>query len=456
MELIIHAGLDKCGSTAIQGHLNIYRNWFLAQGVYIPRTGLTGLGHYSLFQDMSTAQWGQLNEELQVAGTFSRAVISFEGIHFLSSEKLQFVQQQLAAHKLKFLFYLREQSQIFQSGYLQKLKRRKQVEAMATFRHDRALLTPISRDYQAMLERFASVFTRAEFHTRIYNRRSLTGGNIVLDFLDFLDLTPDKKFVLARGLQNISLDVQAAEILNVYDSVSDDAEGREVLVEDLLLLIGQHGAGKKWFLDDGATRYIKEHYAASNRWLSTHYGVDLTTSTPANPADLAAQAADASEPGVKYLTELAELARFSRWNGDRLAGPSLTDLLQHNPGWSGAAGRGAWSLGDTSWICFRLPKSRSTGADKPFSVNIQGRYFGDNVTTGLRINGIPMGEWDLRDSVLELPPGLPDRDRIIELELTHTAPTSPAALDMGADERQIAYCLEAISCCRDGHGRQSD
>jgi hypothetical protein len=450
LELIIHAGLDKCGSTAIQGHLNIYRNWFLAQGVYIPRTGLTGLGHYSLFQDMSAAQWQQLNAELQEASTFSRAVISFEGIHFLSSEKLQFVQQQLATHRLNFLFYLREQSQIFQSGYLQKLKRGKQVEAMATFRHDRSLLTPTSRDYRAMLERFASVFTGAAFHARIYNRRSLMGGNIVLDILDFLDLTPDKKFVPARELQNVSLDVQAAEILNVYDSVSDDAGGREVLVEDLLLLIGHHGAGKKWFLDDTATRYIKEHYAASNRWLWTQYGVDLTTSIPVNPADLAEQAADGSEPSVKYLAKLAELARFSRWSGDRLAGPSLAELLQHNSGWSAAVGRGAWSLGDTSWISFRIPKSRSIGADKPYRVNIQGRYFGDNVTTGLKVNGAPMGEWDLRDSVFEVPPGVPDRDQVIELELTHTVPISPAALDMGADERQIAYCLEAISCCREG------
>ena len=139
MEILLHAGLDKCGSTAIQAHLKDCREWFLARGVYVPATGLTRVGHFPLFKDSASPDWQKLGKELEEAGEYNYAILSYEGLHFLEDEQLALIREHLQGHALTFLFYLREQSEIIQSGYLQKLKRRKQPYTLADYRQ----ITPL-------------------------------------------------------------------------------------------------------------------------------------------------------------------------------------------------------------------------------------------------------------------------------------------------------------------------
>jgi hypothetical protein len=264
----------------------------------------------------------------------------------------------------------------------------------------------------------------------------------VLDFLEYLDLSPDQGFQLSPQMHNSSLDVQAAQLLHVYDSVSDDTPGRETLVEDLLMLIDRHGGGDRQFLDDKAIRLITEHYAESNRMLRTQYGVDLTVDK--TRANSTSPRHSKVTPG-QYVSELAALSRFPRWNGGDLAALALEDLLKRTRGWSRPTERGCWSSGRSSLISFRVPHAhRALGHDQPLSISFKGHYFADIRETQLWSNGVRLGDFDLRDCVILLPSDQPDADGVIELELKHAAPVSPASLGKSPDERQLAYHLEAI------------
>jgi hypothetical protein len=446
LELIIHAGMDKCGSTAIQVHLNFYREWFFQQGVYIPKCGLTRWGHRTLFQEMNPLQWQTLLNELEQASGFSRAILSFEGVHFLDSTQLDFIKQQLREYELRFLFYLREQSQIIQSGYLQKLKRGKQSNTVADFQDNSALLSPASRDYKLVLSRIERVFPSAAISARAYDLSHFAEGNIVFDFLEILGLTAAEEFVASKVFQNVSLDLDAAELLNVYDAYGGDAQGRAALVDDLLLLVGKNDRGKKGFLDDSAIRHVRQHYADSNKWLLSHYGVDLCSNEVIKSDAVTGEALPAPNPGVTYVTQIATLARFPRWSGVALEGVALNKILPGSNGWSKAGIHGTWSLGATSRIYFRIEMPATIGVQEPLTMHVGGHYFGDNSVTQLYANGVLLGDLSLCAATVVLPSGVLRDHGVIELELKHSAPTSPASLGMNDDERELAYRLQTISC----------
>lgn len=437
MQLIIHCGLDKAGSTAIQAHVALFRQWLMRNGVYVPESGLSGFGHVALFRELGGENWQPLLEELRALDQtrYRHCFLSYEGIRAFDAAQLALVRDHLRDYEVTVLFYLREQAEILQSGYLQRLKSEAQPLSIAHLNADHSLLVPDSRDYFRLLRKFESVFGREGLALRLYQPDTWRDGSIVWDLLEFLGCAPDDQIAPSVQRQNISLDVQSARILNVYDSYAGDSAHRAALVEDLLWLAQRHPGGSKYFLAADAVQAIRDHYRVSNAALAQRYGIGF-----------ACRDCAAHPPGgrVSYLDELARLARYPRWKGERLEGPGLAALLQHQPGWSRVESWGAWSLGDASHVEFRLPLSRFTGFEDALVLRFRGRYFADNTSTRVLANDILIGEFDLREGVVNIPFRLLDDDRVVHLQLLHQAPVSPAALGMNDDGRRLAYGLQGI------------
>ena len=125
MRILLHIGTDKAGSTAIQQHLYLNREWLADRQVYLPSEGLgENNGHAALFESENPAALERLQEELLAARAARHhlAILSWEGLSLFSRSRIRQLLSYLAPADYSVLVYLREQADIVQSGYLQQVK----------------------------------------------------------------------------------------------------------------------------------------------------------------------------------------------------------------------------------------------------------------------------------------------------------------------------------------------
>ena len=77
-------------------------------------------------------------------------------------------------------------------------------------------------------------------------------------------------------------------------------------------------------------------------------------------------------------------------------------------------------------------------------LEIRGRYFGPVEATVVCLNGVSLGDFDLRQARIELPPGSLAGSHTT-LELKHTQPLRPADVSDSTDQREIKFGLESIA-----------
>ena len=284
MKLILHIGTDKTGSTAVQKHLYVNRQWLQDRGVLVPKTGLgKDNGHGNLLEDMSPENLSCLLEELRTAeehGLHS-AILSWEGMCFFEPRKIQRLTETLRPYKLWLLVYLREQADIIQTGYLQELKSGKSTAHIGDFR--RALWSSSSfrtlpycytamRNYAQLLKRWTRFIPKSHVIAREFQRELLVNQNVVDDVLSVLDQAPDDTFLRIQGTSNISLDVESAIIMNGFDRQAESEPSRKIMAFSLLSLIHSNGYGSRYFLSERRVKSIRRYYRRSNKALNSFSG----------------------------------------------------------------------------------------------------------------------------------------------------------------------------------------
>ncbi|MEZ5503784.1 MAG: hypothetical protein R3E50_14405 [Halioglobus sp.] len=134
VQVVLHIGTDKTGSTSIQNTLFLNRDWLADRSIYVPSTGLgEGNGHATLLSRLDTAELASLAAELETARAngMAQALLSWEGMASFrfGRSKIRRLVAALGAVEVRVLVYLREQAQIIQSGHLQQVKRNPQCIA---------------------------------------------------------------------------------------------------------------------------------------------------------------------------------------------------------------------------------------------------------------------------------------------------------------------------------------
>jgi hypothetical protein len=340
------------------------------------------------------------------------------------------------------LFYLREQAEIIQSGYLQRLKAAPGRSSVAELNRNPAQLCLESRDYFKMLHGFESVFGARSLALRCYQPASWQDGSIIWDLLDFLGCRPSEGFSVSRHKQNTSLDLESAQLLNVFDSYTVDSAGRKALVEDLLWLAERYPGGEKCFLGEAAVRHIRAYYHDSNVALARRYGIEFDYA----PCWIkGSRDGGGTQAAPAFVDELARFSAYPLWHGEELSGPQLESLLGRSSGWSRFENWGVWSVGEESRIEFRLPRSRFSGLEEDFVVEFRGRYFSTVESTQVWLADELLREVDLRHASIRIPLAAVDEDRVARLTLRHLAPVSPADLGTGDDVRALSFGLHSLS-----------
>ena len=134
--------------------------------------------------------------------------------------------------------------------------------------------------------------------------------------------------------------------------------------------------------------------------------------------------------------------RLRAWDGSERVATELENNLYMPAGWAFPEDWGRWSLGNSSLI--RFVPTPELAAQPTVVLEIRGRYFGPVEATAVCLNGVNLGDFDLRQARIELPPGSLGGS-YATLELKHTQPLRPADVSDSTDQREIKFGLESIA-----------
>ncbi len=217
MELVIHAGIHKTGTTALQRFLDGNRDWLLARGVCYPP--VCGFSHAGVAHALAAGDSGPLHEALE------QIRASGAPMGLLSSEDFRGHSQQVAkalgdrTRRTRVVIYLRRQDSYLQSVYQEHVKspRDRYTGTFEAFCAEMGVWgeeVSVHFDWHGLLGRWAAVFPRENIRVRVYEPGQFEGGTIFSDFLGELGLESDGSLVLPEaGRSNESLDFATLEML---------------------------------------------------------------------------------------------------------------------------------------------------------------------------------------------------------------------------------------------------
>lgn len=224
MEILLHIGQSKTGTSAIQGFMTLNRQALEAAGILYPSVRVAGstvdLGSHNALADaieglrpypyLSAAEYSKQFFEQTDTANISRMIISgehfFNGAPRVSSieneavylkkyrRKVDRVAEFFSGHKLKILVYLRPQVEWIESAIGHHIKVQGLLERDAYFKTDEEYLNrslPLLK-YATRLGMWSEAFPDAEIVAVPYVRSTLKNGDAISDFLYQADIDPAK------------------------------------------------------------------------------------------------------------------------------------------------------------------------------------------------------------------------------------------------------------------------
>lgn len=246
-KIFIHVGAGKTGTSAIQEFLRTNRDRIRESGIILPDEGLIdrgtifahhGLSDHGPYRAKNCMElWSDLSNREP-----STLVVSSEDFHSKISEPdgLQFfeaIKSALIGWDVKIVFYIRRQSQWYQSAYQQWVKGN--MEARPVDDHYKLYKkNPVDQ-----LLQFAKVFGDQSMIVRPFERVQLAGGDAVGDFAQVIGLKLDPDFVIPRGNVNPRLVPDALELKRLVNGYAKGVKEVRHIRQDLLEY-SAHDGGK--------------------------------------------------------------------------------------------------------------------------------------------------------------------------------------------------------------------
>jgi len=465
MEIILHIGVPKTGSSAIQSHLNTNRGWFARRGVYVPRAGYSpGSGHNFLFGQVEGASIPRplrnmlpadgalpaLFEELRDSERLGceRVLLSWEGFAHLDEALMESFKQQFSSVDITVLAYVREQSKLRQSSILQAIKVGRTVKSVFSFQDDEYLAADWSMDYLQLLSRWRRVFGEdAKIKTRIYDRSILVDGDVIADFIQWLGLELDDAFAQQVVEVNPSLDFSSAAVLAMARAAGLDARGASAMSRALSAAIHDQVSNAGVFLPASTINRIRSNHASSNRQFLASFPPENELGTDDSLLLPGLIIEEESPPdGIAVFARSVFDALQDRtprvWHGEKLSHFALARVSSEvGPGWRLPEKGGIWALGSHSEIAFRLPPLSVQEPPRALVLKFTGVYTQGVEQSVLRINGLDQ-TCDLRAAVVQIPIDGPLLEQGVRLEIRH----DDVLPDSGAQEESTPiYKLRALA-----------
>ncbi|WP_428311544.1 hypothetical protein [Hydrocarboniphaga sp.] len=322
--LLIHVGMGRAGTSALQKFLALNRDALMTRGWAYPDETAFGLpARGSSVGNLTSlallAREGQAIDE--PLAQFSAYLGSGQTDHVLVSSEwtmgtgeVLLAPLRLAAERAGFsakaIIYFREQCEWLLSDYAQKLKTQNWTltaeECMQQALHGRNL------NYYAKFLRLTRLFDKERVQARIYDRAKLVGGDIQSDFLSVMQVDGD-------GLQrvdasvNASADMVEVELMRLINR--NEASGLKIDKNRLLQLASEIPGDRDHRLyrlvSPASIQGVRERYRRSNKRLQNELQLPAPLFNLRIPSDYETmdEACLISERSVQILLRYLETVR---------------------------------------------------------------------------------------------------------------------------------------------------
>jgi hypothetical protein len=339
--IILHIGLEKTGTTTLQAVGGRNRAWFAKHGVLYPQTpGATnhvklalyaakpnramnlrrrvGLGDNDVFEKFCATLPANLEREVADSGC---PIVWLSNEHLSSRLRFPAELDRLAAllrplaDDIRIIVYLRHQPELYLSAYSTAIKSGddRELERVLTgneyfYRFDK------------ILQNWADCFGAGALTIRIFDRKTLTGGDIVPDFLSVMGLAPDADLIVPDGL-NRRLDGFTVQFLRLFSRHIPPIlkTGPNPEYGDACTLLESVSTGPDLALPAETMRHIAALFAPSNEAVARQFlrredGKLFREKDYANINHTASMtAAEARKIGLALCdAKLAQVASFAR------------------------------------------------------------------------------------------------------------------------------------------------
>jgi len=207
MELILHIGISKTGTTAIQNFLYKNKEKLLEQGILYPSTGLFKSPNVAAHYNIAWSIFKHVGVDVNKIPTFEqilknlekelreykplKVIISSESFMHFRRPHIKTLAEGLKDlfQKMKVVVYLRRQDRWIESSYAQVLKTGevKLLPFKTSIKHSLWNLKWLL-NYDEFLDRWSEFFeNQGQLLPRIYEKSALKDNDIVVDFISLVD-----------------------------------------------------------------------------------------------------------------------------------------------------------------------------------------------------------------------------------------------------------------------------
>lgn len=298
-KVILHIGCEKTGSTSIQNFLYLNRNYLLGKYGYLYPVSLgkrnhTKLGIYACNDDKGLARFlpkgrtlGDFRRSLEkdftkeIESTSAKTIIiSNEWLHPRVKSKEEFDRLiglfKNLFNEVKVVLYVRRQDKLALSLYSTSLKAGNYKPFKFPTVNDRTEL-PYFYDFNTIYENWVSAFGRGNVYVRAFERDALVQSDVVMDFLDFVDLPKDGLTFIPE--ENLSLSNAGVFVMRLWNRVFKSVRPR--LARNIRGIISKGFSGKASLASEYDCEDFFEKFSISNQKLRENlkkdcgYSIDI-------------------------------------------------------------------------------------------------------------------------------------------------------------------------------------
>jgi hypothetical protein len=302
VDLYLHIGTEKTGTTSVQKFFKANRELLAGNGVIYPvapgkqnHMGLAasaqdvdkrgplrkslGIRNEAEARKFRAAMLTGLAEEL-TARPYKLAFMSGEhcSSRLIEDQEVQWLKDQLGRFfdKIHILIYIRRQDDYLLSTYSTSVK--SGTTAPLRIPPERAIKQRY--DHWDVLSRWARVFGRDRIICRKFERANLKSNDIVADVLDATGIDPGLGFERPEDV-NEALDAETLEFLRLFNKFVPRFDGREVnpVRDNIVALLSKVSNGPLITMEEGELDRFMALFDESNRKVAEEYfGGAITTS----------------------------------------------------------------------------------------------------------------------------------------------------------------------------------
>lgn len=299
LDLVLHIGSGKTGTSSVQQFLDQNRGWLAEQGLLVPRSPgrrrHVRLGLYIKSDDAveDSIAWQRQKEQTpekfrrvfrrklfrEVAESgLSRMLLSDEALYGSPEAALRRMRSLTdeIARSLRLVAYLRRQDDHLASRYQQVIKIG-EVRRMTDRVQDDNLAA--TYDYHARLSAWRRILEPTEFVVRRFERDRFANGSLYQDFLEAAGVDAPTAGLEPVKSSNESLDAESVEFLRVLNIYRKEHEGlgrgvrgdRLDVPGNVLGRLAEHGNGPTLTLPEPQLDAFMAQWEQSNRAVAREF-----------------------------------------------------------------------------------------------------------------------------------------------------------------------------------------